>query len=442
MTSSKTDNAQILARRARLLGPNMSTFYEEPVHLVRGEGVWVWDADGRRYLDCYNNVPHVGHCHPRVVEAISRQAATLNTHTRYLHEGILDYVERLTATFGDGLSTAILTCTGSEANDIALRMAQAVTGRTGVIATDCTYHGNTAAVSQLSTKMPPIGGFGGHVRHVPAPDSYRPPDGVAEGGGADHAARFTAEVERAIADLEASECGFSALIICPYFANEGFPDLAPGFLDGAVAAVRRAGGIVIADEVQPGFGRTGTHMWGHQRIGIAPDVVTLGKPMANGHPVGGVVTSAEVMAAFRGAFRYFNTFGGNPVSSAAALATLAVLEEEGLMENARVTGDYARDGLKALAGRHEAIGDVRGAGLFFGAEMVLDRGAKTPAPGFVLRLVEAMRRRGVLLNKLGLHANTLKIRPPMPFGRAEADLLLETLDDALAETPLDEAAAG
>ena len=424
----------MLERRARLLGPNVSTFYEEPLHLVRGEGVWVWDVDGRRYLDCYNNVPHVGHCHPRVVDAICRQAATLNTHTRYLHEGILDYVERLTATFADPLSTAILTCTGSEANDIALRVGEAVTGNKGVIATDHTYHGNTSAVSQLSRTNPPPGGFAGHVRHVPAPDSYRPLGGE---GGMAHAQAFAVEVEKAVADLVVSGHGFSAIILCPFFANEGFPDLESGWLDPTVEVVRRAGGIIIADEVQPGFGRIGSHMWGHQRIGLSPDVVTLGKPMANGHPVGGVVTSPELMAAFRESFRYFNTFGGNPVSSAAALATLEVVEEEGLMENAREVGQYARDGLSRLAERHACIGDVRGSGLFFGAEMVLDRQTKSPATKFTDRVANEMRRRGVLLNKLGIHYNTLKIRPPLPFSKENADLLLETLDEVLAETPLE-----
>ena len=272
----------------------MSLFYDDPVHLVRGEGVWLWDADGRKYLDCYNNVPHVGHCHPRVVEAITRQASMLNTHTRYLHEGILDYVERLTATFDKSLNAAILTCTGSEANDVALRMAQAVTGKTGVIATNHTYHGNTTAVSQLSTRMPPVGGFGGHVRHVPAPDSYRPLGG--EGGDA-FATAFAAEVEKAIASLQDTPHGFSAIIIDPFFANEGFPDLPPGFLDKTVAAVRKAGGLVITDEVQPGFGRTGSHMWGHQPAGIVPDIVTLGKPMANGHPVGGVIANVDTINA-------------------------------------------------------------------------------------------------------------------------------------------------
>ncbi|HEV7308162.1 aspartate aminotransferase family protein [Ensifer sp.] len=423
------NNRDLIARRERLLGRNMSLFYEEPVHLVRGEGVWLYDADGRRYLDCYNNVPHVGHCHPRVTDAIAQQASTLNTHTRYLHEGILDYVERLTATFDESLDTAILTCTGSEANDVALRMAQAVTGKTGVIATDHTYHGNTAAVSQLSTRMPPVGGFGGHVRHVPAPDSYRPLGGEP---GAAFAAAFTAKVEEAIASLEKSPHGFSALIIDPFFANEGFPDLPTGFLDGAVAAVRRAGGLVIADEVQPGFGRTGGHMWGHQKAGIVPDVVTLGKPMGNGHPIGGVVAGAETLNAFRKAFRYFNTFGGNPVSCAAAMAVLDVIEDENLIENAANIGAYAKAGLTRLAEKHGVIGNIRGTGLFFGAELVIDRAEKTPASTLATKVINAMRERGVLMGKLGIHQCTTKIRPPMPFTRDNADLMLSALDDVLS----------
>ncbi|MFC3614095.1 aminotransferase class III-fold pyridoxal phosphate-dependent enzyme [Lutimaribacter marinistellae] len=429
-----SDTQTLLERRAKLLGPNVSTFYEEPVHLVKGEGVWLWDAQGRRYLDCYNNVPHVGHCHARVVEAIAAQAATLNTHTRYLHEGILDYVEALTDTFAAPLDTAILTCTGSEANDIALRMAQAVTGEMGVIATDHTYHGNTMAVSQLSRTNPPPGGYWDHMAFVAAPDSYRPlggDDGMA------HAQAFANAVQEQIDALAARGHGLSCLIICPYFANEGFPTLEEGWLAPAIDAVRKAGGIVIADEVQPGFGRLGTHFWGHQKAVITPDVVTLGKPMANGHPVGGVVTSPEIMAAFRTSFRYFNTFGGNPVSAAAALATLRVVQEEGLMENAREVGEYARDGLRDLAGRHECIGDVRGSGLFFGAEMVLDRDSKAPATAFTKRVANEMRQEGVLLNFLGIHYNALKIRPPMPFSRENADQLLTTLGRVLSRVPLE-----
>ncbi|MEY9717513.1 4-aminobutyrate aminotransferase-like enzyme [Sinorhizobium fredii] len=419
---------EILARREKLLGSNVSTFYEKPVHLVKGEGVWLWDADGRRYLDCYNNVPHVGHCHPRVVEAIARQASTLNTHTRYLHEGILDYVERLTGTFDRHLDTAILTCTGSEANDIALRMAQAVTGNTGVIATNHTYHGNTAAVSQLSTRMPPVGGYGGHVRHVPAPDSYRPLGGAPGSAFAD---AWAVALEEAIGSLQESPFGFSALIIDPFFANEGFPELPDELLARVSAVVRKAGGLLICDEVQPGFGRTGTHMWGHQRAGIVPDIVTLGKPMGNGHPIGGVVANADTLNAFRKAFRYFNTFGGNPVSCAAAMAVLDVLEDENLMENARTVGVHARFGLERLAERHGLIGDVRGSGLFFGCELVLDLPEKTPASHLATRVVNEMRERGVLMGKLGIHQNATKIRPPMPFSRDNADLMLSTLDDVL-----------
>jgi 4-aminobutyrate aminotransferase-like enzyme len=313
-------------------------------------------------------------------------------------------------------------------------MAQAITGKTGVIATDHTYHGNTSAVSQLSMTNPPIGGFAKHVRHVPAPDSYRPLGGMP---GAAHAAAFATAVGEAVASLDASGHGISALIVCPYFANEGFPDLAPGFLDEAIAIVRRAGGIIIADEVQPGFGRTGSHMWGHQRAGFQPDVATLGKPMGNGHPIGGVVTTAQIQSAFRNAFGYFNTFGGNPVSCAAAMAVLDVLEEEALMANAREVGDYARGRLRGLAETYEAIGDVRGSGLFFGCELVLDRTTKEPATAYANRVVNEMRVRGVLLNTLGIHRNTLKIRPPMPFGKAEADLMIETLDDVLRKTPIE-----
>ncbi|THD71982.1 aminotransferase class III-fold pyridoxal phosphate-dependent enzyme [Thalassobius vesicularis] len=420
----------LLEKRNRLLGPNLPTFYKDPVHLVRGQGVSLWDADGRRYLDCYNNVPHVGHCHPKVTEAICAQAGTLNTHTRYLHDGIVDYAERLMGKIDPSIDKVLFTCTGSEANDVALRMAQALTGNTGVIATDFTYHGNTAAVSQLGKKKPPIGGFQDHVAFVPAPDSYRPLGGEA---GMAHARAFAAEVEAQIAELQARGHGLSALVVCPFFANEGFPDLPHGWLTPAVEAVRRAGGVVIADEVQPGFGRLGSHFWGHERIGFVPEIVTIGKPMANGHPVGAVLATRDAMAAFRNGFGYFNTFGGNPVSMAACLATLDVIEGEGLQQNAAEVGAYAKACLQDLAGRHDCIGDVRGAGLFFGAEMVLDRAEKTPAPEFTQRVAEAMRHQGVLLNYLGRHGNVLKMRPPMVFARGDVDQMIGALDTVLTE---------
>ena len=417
----------LMQRRARLMGPNVPTFYRTPVHLVRGKGVWLWDAAGKRYLDCYNNVPHVGHCHPRVVKAIWRQAGILNTHTRYLHDLVLDYIERLTATLGHGISQAIMTCTGSEANDIALRMAQAATGKTGIIATDNTYHGNTGATSVLSTRRPPIGGYPGHVRLVPAPDSLRPVGGSPAG----QAHAFAAHVARAIAALEAAGHGFSGMMLCPVFANEGIPTVQPGFLDPTVAVIRRAGGLVIADEVQPGFGRVGSHFWGHDWLGVAPDVVTVGKPMANGHPAAAVLATPSVMGTFRDAFGYFNTFGGNPVSAAACMAVLDVMGDEGLQQNAARVSAHAMDRLRAL--RHPLLAEVRGAGLIFGAEFVLDD-AMTPATDFVADVVEQMVQRGFLLNRIGRAGNTLKIRPPMPFSVEHADMLMDALQDVLAQT--------
>ncbi|MFC7705868.1 aspartate aminotransferase family protein [Plastorhodobacter daqingensis] len=424
----------ILARRNRLMGPNVPTFYRDPVHIVRGQGVWLWDAAGNRYLDCYNNVAHVGHCHPRVVEAIARQSMTLNTHTRYLHEGVLDYLEQLTARLGHGISQGIMVCTGSEANDIALRMAQAVTGKTGIIATDNTYHGNTVATAALSTRRPPIGGYPPHVRLVPAPESLAPLGGSAER----QADVFAENVAHAIADLEDSGFGFSGIMLCPFFANEGFPDLPADFLAPTARIVRAAGGLMLVDEVQPGFGRLGSHFWGHDRAGLVPDVVTVGKPMANGHPVAAVLARPDVMGAFRSAFGYFNTFGGNPVAAAAALATLQVMEEEGLQANARDTGAYALARLRAL--RHPAIAQARGAGLFLGLECVTDDGG--PATAFATELVERMRQRGILMNRIGRHMNTLKIRPPMPFSRDNADLLVDTLGEVLAAMPTETADAG
>lgn len=416
----------LTARRARLLGPNVPTFYERPVHIVRGEGVWLWDAECRRYLDCYNNVAHLGHCHPRVVEAIARQSAVLNTHTRYLHEGILDYGERLVGKFGHGLSQMLMTCTGSEANDVALRMAQAVTGNTGLIATDNTYHGNTTAVAQLSTRRPPIGGYPPHVRRVPAPDSLAPLGGSL---GTQPQA-FAEGVAKAIAELEAAGHGFAGLMLCPIFANEGTPGIAPGFLAPTVEVVRRAGGLILCDEVQPGFGRVGSHWWGHEFLGFAPDVVTLGKPMGNGHPIGAVITRPDVMAAFRNAFGYFNTFAGNPVSCAAATAVLDVIEEEGLIENAREVGSYALGLLREL--RHPLIADVRGFGLFFGIEFARNG---QPERDFCGRVVEAAKERGILLGRVGRAQHILKMRPPMPFSRGNATMLAETLATILAEMP-------
>ena len=411
----------LMARREAVLGPNVPTFFENPVHLVKGEGVWLWDADGRKYLDCYNNVPHVGHCHPNVVAAIAAQAAILNTHTRYLHDGIIDYAERLTAKFQPQLNQVIMVCSGSEANDIALRMAQAMTGKTGIISTDNTYHGNTMAVSQLSSRKPPIGGYAANIRHVTAPDTLRPVGGNTAG----QAEAFAREIQIAIDDLEASGHGFSGFLFCPTFANEGLPNLPQDFMQPAAKVIHAAGGILIADEVQPGFGRSGDTWWGHDWLGLSPDVVTLGKPMANGHPVAAVVARAEVMAAFRNAFGYFNTFGGNPVSCSAAAATLDVIENENLVANAKTIGAEFLQNLQGLD--HTSIANTRGRGLFIALELETDGVADEALAAHV---VEYARNNGMLMGRTGRNRNVLKLRPPMPFSAENATLATEILNRA------------
>jgi 4-aminobutyrate aminotransferase-like enzyme len=418
---------ELVERRERILGPGNSLFYDDPVHIVKGEGIWLYAADGQRYLDCYNNVPCVGHCHPRVVEALCKQAATLNTHTRYLNEKILDYGEALLAKFDDSLNRVALACTGSEANDLALRIARCNTGGDGFICTNATYHGNTTAVSQFTSVPDPIGGRDANIRLVPWPDSYRPIADVPEEQLAD---MYAEEVRKAIESLEQAGIKLAGMIVCPIFANEGLPNRLPGYIEKAVGHVRDAGGLYIADEVQAGFGRTG-QWWGHLEDGPVPDIVTLGKPMGAGHPISGVISRAELNDNYRHHERYFNTYGGNPVSCAVAHEVLRVIDDEGLVENAAEVGEYVLDGFTKLQSRHEIIGDVRGRGLFFAMELVSNRETKEPDAAEARRVVNEMRRRGILMHKIGDHDNTLKLRPPLCFSKENAELLIETLDDVL-----------
>jgi 4-aminobutyrate aminotransferase-like enzyme len=411
----------LIAARDRMLGPAYRLFYERPVHLVRGEGTRLYDADGTCYLDAYNNVASVGHCHPHVVEAVSRQLATLNTHTRYLHRGIVDYSERLLATMPDAIDQVMYACTGSEVNDLALRVAEMHTGAKGVIITTDAYHGNTAAVTAIS---PSIGGstaLGAHVRAVAPPDSYRIP-------AADLAARFAADVIAAIEDLGASGAGVSALIVDTIFSSDGiYPD--PSVLAPAVAAVRAAGGVFIADEVQPGFGRTGEAMWGFLRHGVVPDLVTTGKPMGNGLPIAAMAARSEVLEAFARGVPYFNTFGGNPVTMAAAAAVLDVIEDEKLMSNADNVGTMLRSELAALARDHPRIGDVRGAGLYLGVEMITATGESDRAGAKAV--VNAMREQRVLISVCGRDGNVLKVRPPLVFSESDVDWFCTAFTEVL-----------
>jgi 4-aminobutyrate aminotransferase-like enzyme len=413
----------LVERRMRLLGPAYRLFYERPVHLVRGEGAWLFDADGERYLDCYNNVASVGHAHPHVVQAIARQAATLNTHTRYLHETVLDYAESLLATLPDALGHVMFTCSGSEANDLALRIARAHTGGEGVVVTALAYHGVTASLAELSPSLGDGVPLGRAVETVPPPDAYRGGPGVAE--------TFAANIRTAFARMRRHGIRPAALLVDTMFTSDGVFADPVGFLAAAAEAAREEGALFIADEVQPGFGRTGV-MWGFSRHGVVPDIVTMGKPMGNGHPVAGLATRPDILARFGSSIRYFNTFGGNPVAAAAGLAVLEVLRDEGLLANAASVGSFLRAGLLDLATRHELIGDVRGAGLSVGVELVTDRTTLAPATAQTARLFNALRERRILISASGLYANILKIRPPLCFSRDQASQLLDGLDSTLA----------
>ncbi|QPI74571.1 aspartate aminotransferase family protein [Sphingobium sp. Cam5-1] len=423
------DDQSLLQRRRQVLGTGAPLFYDQPLHLVRGEGAWVFDADGRRYLDVYNNVPHVGHCHPHVVEAASRQLATLNINTRYLHDNVVDYAERLAATTDYDHAGVFFTCTGTESNELALRIARHVTGGTGIIASSVNYHGNSAVLASLCTAFPVPEPFPDFARLVQVPDPYRHRLGRSDAQLASH---YLDEARGAIASLQDSGVKLAALLIDPSLANEGLPEFVPGYLTGLVELVRAAGGLVIADEVQSGFGRTGAAMWAHQYHGIIPDIITTGKPMGNGFPIGSVISTYDVIDEFGRSANYFNTFGGNPVATAAAAAVLDVIENEGLIANAATVGAYVEERLKALMMRHEIIGNVRCRGMFFGLELVADRATKQPSP-HAGRIVNAMKDKGVLLSRIGPSDNILKMRPSMVFAREQADILLAALDETLEE---------
>jgi len=421
-----TDTDTMLARRRKLLGSAYRLFYDNPVHLVRGEGVWLYDSDGRKYLDMYNNVPHVGHCHPQIVEAICSQAGTLNTHTRYLHDNVLDYAERLTGKLPQELDTAMFCCTGSEANELALRIARSVTGGTGIIVTSYAYHGNTKAVFEISTSDIAADDIPDYVATVPAPDPYR---GLYRGDEASD--KYAAHVTEAINQLKSRGIKPAAFVIDTIVSSSGIVSPPAGYLNKVASIVRDAGALFVADEVQPGFGRMGRNFWGFESDNFVPDIVTMGKPMGNGHPIAAVVTRRDLVDHFADRGGYFNTFGGNPVSCAAALAVLDVIEQEDLQQNALDVGQHIIDGLWKLAGSHDCIGDVRGSGLFLAVELVADRDNRVPDAELTRRVVNDLRNRGVLTGSIGPDDNILKLRPPLVLSSDDAEYLLSTLDDSL-----------
>ena len=413
--------SSLLQRRDAVFGAGAPLFYREPLHLVRGEGVAVFDAAGRRYVDMYNNVPCVGHCHPRVVRAIGDQAATLNVHSRYLHEGVLHYAERLTGRHHDGIESVVFACTGTEANEVALTMARLATQGRGIVCTDAAYHGNSAAVRQLSRPQDNRG----EVRSIPFPQSYR---AVAEAPLQWHLDHLQAT----IASFDKDGIPFAGMLVCPILANEGLPDIPAGFMREAARMVRRHGGLFIADEVQAGLGRTG-RWWGYEGQAVEPDIVVMGKPLGAGVPVAAAAASRDLVETFRRGTGYFNTFASSPLQAAAGNAVLDIIEQQDLCANAASVGAVLRKGLEELQSSCQEAGDVRSQGLFLGVEWVHDRHSKKPAREGAVAVVNALKDKGFLVGAAGAFGNVVKIRPPLVFSHEDAMAFLAAFEEVLAE---------
>src|SRR5574338_180510 len=422
-----------LSRRRDLIGGNLSIAYERPLKVARGWMQYLFDDDGRRYLDAYNNVPHVGHAHPRVCEAIERQARMVNTNTRYLHDGLVTLAERLLETVHDPLRVCFFVNSGSEANELALRLARTHTRRQDVIVLEGAYHGNTTTLVDISPyKFAGAGGQGPRewVHVAAVPDTYRGPFRTRDA----HAGRQYADSVAEIIDDMKRRGVFPAAFIAeswPSVAGQLVPP--PGYLGAVYRHAREAGAVCIADEVQTAYGRIGLHFYSYETQGVVPDIVVLGKPIGNGYPLGAVITTQAIARSFDNGMEFFSTFGGSTVSCAAGLAVLDVVQDEELQSHAARAGAHLAVGLEKLMGSHHTIGDVRGAGLFLGVELVRDRVTREPAAREAARVVNRMREEGILLGTEGPHHNVLKIRPPMPFTTENGNALASTLDRVLAE---------
>lgn len=416
--------AELIARRDAVLGASYRLQYRQPVHFVRGEGMWLFDPDDRAYLDFYNNVPSLGHCHPEVNAATAEQAGRLSANTRYLEPRLVEYAEKLIDTFPSELDRVVFTCTGSESNDLALRIARLASSNEGVIVTSYAYHGTSAAVAAVSPNLGAAVKLSPFVRMVNLPGPSGVPDDQA-------AAFFEAEVRTAIIDLQRRGIGVAALLFDSIFSSDGVWIDPPGFIAGAVAAVREAGGLVIADEVQPGFGRTGAHMWGFERHDIVPDLVTLGKPMGNGFPIGAVVGRQQPMDVFGHTARYSNTFAGNTVGIATADAVLTILQRERILASVVSVSQRLRSGLDALATQVPGIRAIRNAGLFFAVDIGLAGHSASERRTMALDVVNTMRDDRVLISTTGENEDTLKVRPPLICQNEHVDLFLAGIRSAL-----------
>ena len=423
------EKSTLQLRRERVLGAGAELFYQTPLHIVRGEGAYLYDADGRRYLDMYNNVPCVGHGNPVVVEAMAQQQATLNVHSRYLHEGIVTFAERLTGLQHDGIESAIFSCSGTEAVDVALQMARIATDRQGIICTNYTYHGNSILVDQLSY-LGRTDQQTGYIRAIPYPEMYRPLIDRASEQEIGNA--YLQTVRDAIGSLQRSDAGFSALIMCSIFANEGLPDIPRGFMARAAEMARDAGGIVIADEVQAGYGRTGT-WWGYDASEYSPDIIVTGKPMGNGLPLAATTASKALVDGFRAKTDHFNTCAASPLQAAVGLAVLDEIERGKLVDNAGNIGARLKSELDKRKQHYGFIGDVRGQGLFLVVEMIKDVATKTADAARALTITNLLKDKGFLTCIDGAYSNVVKIRPPLVFSDQDADEFLVAFDEILGK---------
>jgi 4-aminobutyrate aminotransferase-like enzyme len=425
----ETGTPGLLRRRHTTLGTRSPLFYNTPLELVSGCGVWLTGADGTVYLDGYNNVPHVGHANPVVAQAVSEQLTRINLHTRYLNDRVVDYAEALLATFDTPLDRVVFTNSGSESNDLALRLARQHTGNTGVLVSDWSYHGNTGRLAEITTGLATGEGLAPHVRTLHIPDATGVKDVADEYALLKDA---LAAVDTAITSLIEAGNGVGVLVFDPLFSTEGLLRPPSGYVEGLVARVHAAGGLVLADEVQSGFGRVGSSMWGYQMFDIQPDLVVLGKPMGNGHPLSALITTAQLQEEFSARNDYFNTFAGSPVSAAAGMAVLQVMAEENLLDRAARLGHHILERLREIAAGNPRVAAVRGRGLYFGLEFVDPQDPTRPDAATTAWVMEDMRRRGVLISRIGPGGNVLKMRPPMVVTRAEIDILLDRLTSSLA----------
>ena len=416
---SKTPN-----KRSQFMGDS-PLFYKEPINLESGEGVWLYDKSGKKYLDVYNNVPVAGHCHPRIIASLTDQASKLNVHSRYVSDVVVNYSEKLISLHSDNLSKLQMACSGTEAVEVAIKMARIYTGGQGIICSNATYHGNSHETFRMT-----IGPFEPEFRRVTYPESYRPiKDGLLE---EDLCALYIKEVEKQIEGFNQDGIKFAGLIFCSIFANEGLPDFPKDYLSKVSKLVRDSGGVVILDEVQAGFGRTGT-WWGYELSNVSPDIAVMGKPMGSGLPVSGVVTTEEISDSFHEKAFYFNTTAATPLQAAVGGTVIDIIQDEGLIENAEKIGGYLKAELLKIKDDFDYLGDIRGPGLFIGLDIVDNKEDKNPDREKAIEIVEILKGKGVLISNAGQYRNVLKLRPPLVFDSSHADFLLEELRASFKE---------